>query len=77
MHSQCLETYLPEGSRPRSRSVCVTATIQDKRSKIHESIRKTVLTDDVLRDYLIQQKPEEEEQEPSSRTKPLHGVDHQ
>ena len=56
----------------------ITATVEDKTTKIYEYIRKMTPTDKLLNEHLRQQKPNKKEEgdEPSWRDKPLHVMYH-
>ncbi len=70
-----LYTEQSEGGRGL---VSVRATVQDETTKIQECINKMAPKDELLSDYLRQQKPTnaDEEDEPSLRDKPLYGMYH-
>ena len=54
----------------------IRATIQDESTEVQEYIRRTVPDGDLINEGLRQQKPceEKEEDRPSWRDKPLHGM---
>ncbi len=71
-----LYTKRSEGGRGL---VSVKTTVRDETTKIQEYIRKMAPKDEGLSEHLRQQKPEsedKEDEEPSWRDKPLHGVYH-